>query len=41
MGDVVIHHQEIDIVVTAMAGVDVGCQGALNIVVGILSEAIA
>lgn len=30
---VVIHLQEIDIVVTAMAGVDVECPGALNFVV--------
>lgn len=33
MVDVVIHPQEIDTIVTAMAEVDVGYLGALNIVV--------
>lgn len=38
MVDVVTHHQEIDIVVTAMVGVDVEFLGALSIVVCILFE---
>jgi len=38
MVDVVIHPQEIDTIVTAMAEVDVGCLGALNIVVCRYSE---
>jgi len=38
MVDVVIHPQEIGTAVTAMDGLDVGCPGALNIVVCIYLE---